>query len=173
MITGKHIHLSPFDLKHKDKTRAWANDPEAARLLDRARPVSELEHDQWFDSLPQRPDSVFFAIEANDYGKHIGNVWLAGIDLRHRKAEIRILIGEGDNQNKGLGTEAIELITHYAFTKLNLHKVYAYVLSINPRARRAFEKAGFVLEGTLRQDRWSENQYIDVFLLGRIREGNP
>lgn len=173
MMTGKHIHLSPFDLKHKDKTRAWANDPEAARLLDRARPVSELEHDHWFNSLPQRSDSVYFAIEANEYGKHIGNVWLAVIDLRHRKAEIRIQIGESDSQNRGLGTEAIELITQYAFTKLNLHKVYAYVLSINPRARRAFEKAGFTLEGTLRQDRWSENQYIDVFLLGRIREENP
>ena len=41
----------------------------------------------------------------------------------------------------------------YAFEQLGLHRVYAYVLAFNPPARRAFEKAGFALEGTLRDDR--------------------
>jgi RimJ/RimL family protein N-acetyltransferase len=57
----------------------------------------------------------------------------------------------------------------YAFERLNLHRVYAYVLAINPRARRAFEKAGFALEGTLREDRWAGDAYTDVYLLGRLK----
>lgn len=67
-----------------------------------------------------------------------------------------------------MGTEAISLLCAYAFERLNLHKVYAHVLAINPRARRAFEKAGFALEGTFREDRWTGEGYTDVYFLGRL-----
>jgi RimJ/RimL family protein N-acetyltransferase len=82
---------------------------------------------------------------------------------------LRVVIGEPSQTTRGIGTEAIDLACSYAFERLNLHRIYAYVLEINPRARRAFEKAGFALEGTLRQDRWFEDRYVDVFVLGRLR----
>jgi RimJ/RimL family protein N-acetyltransferase len=69
-----------------------------------------------------------------------------------------------------LGAEALKLIVDYSFKFLNLHKVYAFVLEDNKRARRAFEKAGFVLEGTLRADRWSQGRFVDVYLLGCLNE---
>jgi UDP-4-amino-4,6-dideoxy-N-acetyl-beta-L-altrosamine N-acetyltransferase len=168
MILGKTIRLVALESKHKDRIRDWSNDPEIARFLGRWKPVSEIEHEQWFSTLHKNPSHMYFAIETLDQEKHIGNIWLCDIDERNRKAEIRIMIGETDNQNRGLGTEAIQVISDYAFRDLNLHKVYAYVLGTNPRAKKSFEKVGFVLEGTLQKDRWSENQYIDVFLLGRI-----
>jgi RimJ/RimL family protein N-acetyltransferase len=169
MITGDSIRLAPFERRHLDATRVWVNDPGLARLLDRARPVSDLEHEQWFKRLQERDDCVFFAIETPDGDAHIGNVWLWDIDWRHRRAELRILIGSTAHHGKGAGTEAISLLCGYAFDRLNLHKIYAYVLSINERARRAFERAGFSLEGTLREDRWADAGYIDVYLLGKLR----
>jgi RimJ/RimL family protein N-acetyltransferase len=68
-----------------------------------------------------------------------------------------------------MGTEAISLACQYGYGALDLHKVYAYVLGINLRARHAFEKAGFELEGTLREDRRVDDAYTDVFLLGKLR----
>jgi len=73
-----------------------------------------------------------------------------------------------DSTGKGAGTEAISRLCDYAFERLNLHKVYAYVLAINPRARRSFEKAGFVVEGTLREDRWTGESFTDVYLLAKL-----
>jgi RimJ/RimL family protein N-acetyltransferase len=67
-----------------------------------------------------------------------------------------------------MGAEAIDELCHYAFERLGLHRVYAYVLSTNPAARRAFERAGFVLEGTLRDDRRAEGRFIDTYLLARV-----
>lgn len=168
MLTGSTVILRPFERRHLDRTRTWTNDPELMRLLDRARPVAELEHEQWFAHLHEKSDAVYFAIESVENDRHIGNVWLWGIDGRHRKAEVRILIGESDTVGKGFGTEAINLACAYAFEKLNLHKVCAYVLEINPRAKRAFEKAKFTLEGTLKADRWVVDRYCDVYLLGRL-----
>lgn len=170
MLSGSVVCLKPLSECHKTKTKDWSNDPALMRLLGRARPVGTLEHEEWFSSLHKRQDAVYFAIETVSDSKHIGNVWLVHLDSRHRKAEIQIMIGDTDHHNKGAGSEAIRLIAEYAFSCLNLHKVYAYVLCLNPRARKAFEKCGFTLEGTLIKDRWADNQYIDVFLLGKINE---
>jgi RimJ/RimL family protein N-acetyltransferase len=42
------------------------------------------------------------------------------------------------------------------------------VFSINPRAKRTFEKAGFNLEGVLRDDRRIGDEWVDVYVLGRL-----
>jgi RimJ/RimL family protein N-acetyltransferase len=165
-LTGARCRLVPFDTRHSDNTLQWANDPALGRLLDRARPVSDAEHQEWFRAVLARNDAVFFAIEED--GRHVGNVWLWAIDARHQKAELRVLLGAAGATGRGVGSEAIDLACRYAFARLNLHKIYAYVLGINPRARRAFEKAGFAVEGELKADRWVDG-WIDVHLLARIR----
>lgn len=169
MIEGKAISLRPLEDRHLEKTRAWVNDPGLMRLLNRALPVSADQHEQWFADIQKRTDCRYFAIEANDDHTHIGNVWLWNIDPRHRRAEIRIVLGDAAHTGRGMGTEATLLLCDYAFERMNLHKIYAYVLAINPRALRSFEKAGFILEGTLRQDRWVDDAYTDVYLLGKLR----
>lgn len=159
------VELAPFERRHLAQTLRWTNDPELARLLDRGRRIDEDEHARWFDSLPSRTDTVYFAIEED--GKHVGNVWLAALDQRHRKAEVRIVVGS-TAVNRGCGTRAIELIADHAFNAMGLNRVYAFVLAFNPRARRAFEKAQFVLEGTLREDRFDGGEFVDTFVLGRL-----
>ncbi len=168
-MRGKTVSLCPLERRHLENTRAWANDPELMRFLDRAHSVTPDQHQAWFENLQNHDDRAYFAIEANADSQHIGNIWLWDIKLRHHKAEVRIVIGDRGHQDRGAGTEAISLLSEYAFANLNLHKVYAFVLGINPRARRAFEKAGFVLEATLRDDRWVDDQPTDVYLLGKLR----
>jgi RimJ/RimL family protein N-acetyltransferase len=162
------LELVPLDRPHLARTREWANDPELMRLMDRKQPVSPVEHEAWFASLPRRADCAYFAIETVDGRAHIGNVWLWDIDRRHRKAELRVVVGDRGARGKGLGAEAIDRLCRYAFEKLDLHRVYAYVLGINPSARTAFERAGFSLEGTLRDDRWAVDRFIDSYLLARV-----
>jgi len=162
------LELVPLDRPHLARTREWANDPELMRLMDRKQPVSPAEHEAWFASLPRRADCTYFAIETVDGRAHIGNVWLWDIDRRHRKAELRVVVGDRGARGKGLGAEAIDRLCRHAFEKLDLHRVYAYVLGINPSARRAFERAGFTLEGTLRDDRWAVDRFIDSYLLARV-----
>jgi RimJ/RimL family protein N-acetyltransferase len=162
------LELIPLNRPHLARTREWANDPELMRLMDRKQPVSPVEHEAWFASLPRRADCAYFAIETVDGRVHIGNVWLWDIDRRHRKAELRVVVGDRSVRGKGLGAEAIDRLCGYAFEKLDLHRVYAYVLDINPSARKAFERAGFSLEGTLRDDRWAVDRFIDSYLLARV-----
>jgi RimJ/RimL family protein N-acetyltransferase len=168
-MRGRKVRLVPLERGHLAATKAWANDPELIRLLNRARPVTDDEHEQWFVSLSGRQDCLYFAVEAADEGVHVGNVWLWDIEPRHRRAEVRILIGAPGPPGSGLGVESIDLISRYAFERLDLHKLVAQVLAINPRALGAFEKAGFEIEGVLRADRWTGDEFVDVYALGRQR----
>lgn len=165
------VRLVPLDRPHLARTREWANDPQLMRLMDRQTPVSEAEHDAWFASVVPGDDCAYFAIETVDEGAHVGNAWLWAIDRHHRKAELRVVIGDAAARGRGMGTEAIDRLCRHGFDTLGLHRIYAYVLSINPAARHAFERAGFALEGTLRDDRWAGDQFVDTYLLARLREG--
>lgn len=173
MAADPAVFLRPFGSGHLDATRAWINDPELMRMLGRAAPVSDAEHERWFAGLHGRTDCVYFAVETSPKGgegRHVGNVWLWALDWRHRKAELRIVIGDRQQHGRGTGTKAISLACSHAFDALNLHKVYACVLAFNSRARRSFEKAGFVEEGVLKEDRWVDGRYSDVYVLGRLKD---
>ena len=168
MADAGGVRLVALERGHLARTRAWANDPENIRLMNRERPVTEAEHETWFESIRRRDDCAFFAVETGDPGRHVGNVWLWAIEPRHRKAEVRIVIGEAPARGRGIGSAAIDQLCRYAFEQRQLHRVYAYVLAHNPAARRAFERAGFHLEGTLRDDRWTGDDFTDAYLLARL-----
>ncbi|HMK36839.1 MAG TPA: GNAT family protein [Desulfomonilaceae bacterium] len=169
MYRGQSITLRPFEADDLEKSRSWVNNPDIARLVDRVLPVSKTEQEEWYEVIRSRTDCVFFAITEPIADTHIGNVWLWDIHWRHRKCELRILIGDDCCLGKGFGTEAIQMAVLYAFEQLNLHRVYAYVLSNNPRALRAFEKAGFAREGLLKDAYFVEGDYLDGHVLARVR----
>jgi RimJ/RimL family protein N-acetyltransferase len=144
------------------------NDPELMPFLNRLHIISKEEHLKWYESLKGRKDILNFAIEQKSERVHVGNVWLWQIDRVHQKAEIRIVIGALDQCGRGIGSEALIALTNYAFKNMQLHKLYAYVLAFNSRALRAFQKAHYTIEGTLKSDRWSGKEFVDVHLLGSI-----
>ena len=71
---------------------------------------------------------------------------------------------------KGYGTEATRLMVAHAFETLNLNRVWLTVYEYNPRGVRAYEKAGFRLEGRLRQDCFREGRYWDALFMAILRE---
>jgi RimJ/RimL family protein N-acetyltransferase len=163
------VRLTNLERRHLDRTLEWTNDPELMRLLGRKATVTREEHERWFADLSSARDRHYLAIEYISDGAHIGNVWLWAIDAGDRKAELRIVIGARDHVGRGEGTEAIELACRHAFADLGLRRVYAYVLDFNERARRAFEKAGFSVEGRLRADRLLDGRAVDTYLLAKVR----
>jgi ribosomal-protein-alanine N-acetyltransferase len=73
-------------------------------------------------------------------------------------------------QGKGYGTEAVQQILQYGFTKLEMQKVEAKIFVGNTASRKAFEKCGFQLEGTIRRCEMKRGEFIDEWLFGILRE---
>jgi len=56
----------------------------------------------------------------------------------------------------------------YAFKRLNLHKVTAGVVAIHDASIKAFQKAGFEIEGVRKKHCFFNGKYVDAILLGQI-----
>ena len=109
-----------------------------------------------------------FVIELAD-GEAAGMIDLAEYDPLNSRAEVCIgLLGR--YRGKGIATETMQLLCEYAFKKLHIHQLYAYVPQWNNESITLFEKNGFEKSAFLRQWQRNENGYNDVFLMQKIAE---
>ena len=69
-----------------------------------------------------------------------------------------------DQQQKGIATQAVDLMTRYAFHILGLHQVFTHVPVNNHGSQRLFENSGFAISGTLKDWMKDENGYTDVLI---------
>ncbi|MGM1048126.1 MAG: GNAT family N-acetyltransferase [Bacillota bacterium] len=81
-----------------------------------------------------------------------------------------IVIGNPKLQNKGYGSEAIQLLQKFVFLQLNLNRLQLEVHVYNDKAIKCYIKCGFKEEGRLRQKHFSNGQYSDVIYMGILRE---
>jgi diamine N-acetyltransferase len=100
-----------------------------------------------------------FIVDAAD--GHVGLVELVEINYVHRCAEFQIIIAPA-HQGKGLALRATRLALDYGFSVLNLHKIYLIVDKDNGKAVHIYAKAGFEVEGTLREEFFINGEYRDV-----------
>jgi ribosomal-protein-alanine N-acetyltransferase len=150
----------------------WMNDPEVTRFLEsRFFPQSVEGLRQYVNERLGDRNNVFLAIVLRDGHRHIGNIKLGPIDWIHRRGDIGLLIGEKDCWGRGYATEAIRLLTDYAFATLNLRKLTAGAYAANEGSARAFEKVGFTREGLLKAHSFCQGTYVDLILLGLVRTG--
>lgn len=101
-----------------------------------------------------------FVIEDSNDNK-VGLVELVEINHIHRRAEFQIIIAPSW-QGKGYASQAIQLVMSYAFSVLNLYKLYLIVDKENARAIHIYRKLGFEIEGELRQEFFVHGKYRDV-----------
>ena len=100
----------------------------------------------------------------------IGEVMLFDLDRANGSAELGIFIGEPDEWGKGYGTDAVNALVDFGFGELRLERIWLNVGTENERARRAYEKAGFVHEGTVRHDRYESGRHTDGHVLAILRD---
>lgn len=168
MIYGKRIRLRAPEREDIPLFVKWLNDPEVRHGLARYLPISSAEEEKWFEVMLGRPvveQPLTIELQVEGSWQAIGNIAFFNIDWRVRSAEVGILIGEKQFWNQGYGTETMRLFLKHGFETLNLNRIFLVVYEINPRAIRAYEKAGFVLEGRQRQAIYMDGEYSDVLMM--------
>lgn len=71
--------------------------------------------------------------------------------------------------DQGCGTEATRLVRDWAFGPLGLRRLALDVDATNQRARRVYERVGFVQEGCRRQARLVDGEWHDVVDMAMLR----
>ena len=175
MIYGERIRFRSAERNDLPLFVGWLNDPEVRYGIAMYLPMSQAREEAWFeDMLKHPPAEQVLVIEARgaksqEHWTPIGTCSFMDIDWRSRNAEFGILIGEKAYWNKGYGTEAVKLLVRHGFQTLNLHRIWLRVFATNPRAVKAYEKAGFTHEGTKRQAEFIDGEYVDVLLMSILQ----
>jgi RimJ/RimL family protein N-acetyltransferase len=172
MILGERIRLRSITQDDLPLFVEWLNDPEVTHGLIHFLPFSPEDEEDWFEGMRKQPQvehPLMIDILTEEGWEPIGDCGLFGIDWRIRQAEFGIVIGAKQHWDKGYGTEAVKLILQHGFNTLNLNRIALRVYENNPRAIKAYEKAGYKVEGRLRQGHYDNGEYIDVILMSILR----
>jgi ribosomal-protein-alanine N-acetyltransferase len=140
--------------KHADNTNI------SDFLLDRfPSPYTVDDAIEWIKRTQHQAPTLNFAITIAD--NPIGGI---GLELRedvYRKTQlIGYWIGE-EYWGRGIMTEAVKLITAYAFTNFDVVRIQAGVFDNNPKSMRVLEKAGFTKEGVMKNAIVKKGQILD------------
>jgi len=186
MILGERIRLRRDERSDIPKFVEWLNDPDVTRYLSpqMALPLAAAVEENWFEAMCKRPpEEQSLAIEirealpstgiipgeGRDGWKLIGNCGFFDFNHITRQAEVGIFIGDKSCWNQGYGTEVMRLLLRVGFETLNLNRIYLRVDAENRGGMRAYEKAGFVLEGRLRQAAYVDGDYQDLLIMSVLR----
>jgi RimJ/RimL family protein N-acetyltransferase len=172
VVRGEKVYLRAPERDDIETFVRWFNDARVIRFLSMDSPMSRAAEDQWFERAlaSQGKDAYHFVMCRREDDERLGTIGLFGIDLKHGTAVMGIAIGEPAYWGQGLGTDALRALLDFGFGILRLDRIGLDVYAFNERARRSYEKCGFVLEGTMRQGLYRDGKRHDVHLMGILRE---
>lgn len=124
------------------------------------------------ESLYQMRDRREYNLGIFDRGTNqlIGHISLYNIKrLPFLSGFIGYSIDEGAI-GQGIGTEAVGLVTTFAFEKVGLHRIEAYVSPRNYGSIAVLEKSGYLQEGLLRKILYINGIWEDHYIYAMIED---
>ena len=131
------------------------------------RPLTRERFDAGLARAADNPETALtFVIDVD--GVAAGGASLFNFDLFARHAEAGIGL-EPNARGRGIGTAAIVQLVQFGFVRHNLRRIHLQAIASNVAAIRAYEKAGFVIEGRQREHAWVRGTYEDIVRMGILR----
>jgi RimJ/RimL family protein N-acetyltransferase len=153
----------PSLVRHANNPAVWRNVRDSF-----PRPYTQADARSWVRLATGEGLNMVFAIDVDGFA--VGAIGVRpGEDVNRFSAEIGYWVGE-EYWNRGIATEAVQAVTHYAFDTLGMMRVYAHVFEWNAASMRVLEKAGFQREGVMRHAAMKDRQLIDQIMFGKVRE---
>jgi putative acetyltransferase len=131
-------------------------------------PFSLVE--QWRKTLGRATIKLFQLVACVEHVV-IGQLGLDTFPNRVRRRHVgQIGMADRDDwQGKGVGTALMQAAVDLADKWLNLTRLELEVYTDNAPAIRLYEKFGFTIEGTLAQYAFRDGQYVDSYIMARLR----
>jgi RimJ/RimL family protein N-acetyltransferase len=165
-LTGRLVRLrapEPAD----DALNELFNDHEVRSGLGLpfSQPVESFH--EWIEKARKDPEHLNLVIERLGEPGPIGMCDLMRIEAPTRVAELGIWVARPWWRG-GYGTDAVRTLCRFGFDHVNLHRITLQVNADNQQAIRAYEKAGFVHEGRLREAAFVHGDRVDLLVMGLL-----
>lgn len=138
-------------------------------------PYTEKEANEWIgivaEETRKQGRSVIWAIRKKD-GALIGCIGFHGFNLgKSHRAEIGYWLAK-PYWGSGIMTEAVKKVCKVGFEEFGLVKITAHVFDFNAGSARVAEKAGFMLEATLRMHYKKDGKIFDCKAYAKFADGS-
>lgn len=168
-LKGSKIYLRPYDENDITMIHLGKNDSTVRETLFLFEPTTIDQVKAEILSWINNKEIVLFTICDNESDVAVGQTAFVRIDHVSRAAVFYIAIYNPEYWSRGFASDATKLMLKYAFDILNLNRVQLHVSSENDHAIKAYKKAGFVIEGTLREAMYHNNKYVDFYVMSILR----
>jgi RimJ/RimL family protein N-acetyltransferase len=140
--------------RYADNRKIWINLRDAF-----PHPYTKRHGREFIKAALRRSPESFFAIDVN--GDAVGGIgFVLHPDVERVSAEIGYWLGE-PFWGRGITTEALAALTKYAIDAHGLTRIFAVPFAWNAASCRVLEKAGYVLEGRLRNSAIKDGRLTD------------
>lgn len=124
----------------------------------------------WFDKLIVDKSTYNQAIVDSENDTLIGYAGICNLSRTNLSGEYFIFIGDKNYHGKGVGTLVTKEITRDGFEKLGLNRIMLTASEKNIGAIKAYTKANFKYEGTMRQAFYRDGEFHDKIIMGILKE---
>ncbi|MFG3255748.1 GNAT family N-acetyltransferase [Streptomyces sp. NPDC048172] len=166
-----HLRLRPFADTDADALFALHSDTTVMRYWD-SPPWTERARASRFlakcRELADEGTGARLAIDRASDGAFVGWCALIEWDPEFRSASLGYCLSEA-MWGHGYATESVHALLRWAFDTLDLNRVQAEADTRNAASARVLEKAGFLREGTLREDCVVNGEVSDSWVFGLLR----
>ncbi|MBK9224049.1 MAG: GNAT family N-acetyltransferase [Flavobacterium sp.] len=170
-LKGKNIYLRALEPEDLEFVYTIENNESIWEVSNTQTPYSRFLIRQYLENAHQdiyEAKQLRLVICKNQDFEAVGLIDLFDFDPRNNRAGVGILIQNSTNRNSGIGTEALDLLIQYAFTKLNLHQLYANIDLENEASLALFTNFGFQNIGIKKQWNLINGRYKDEALFQLI-----
>jgi diamine N-acetyltransferase len=171
-LSGENIILRAVEPSDLDILYDWENNPENWLVSNTITPFSKHVLRKFIDNAQAdiyQARQLRLMIERVDGSKRtVGAIDLFDFDPFHLRAGVGILIARKEDRMKGLATEALSLLSDYAFNTLHLHQLFCNITEENTASLTLFIKSGFHETG--RKIDWvrKDNGWMNVVMLQKM-----
>lgn len=172
MFQGKKVLIRPLSQEDVPWIMVWRNDGELAKYIwpGVPTPTPVATQREWYEQTLVDTSMKVFTICENEEARPIGMIGLSNINAKNQSGYLWIWIGESAYWGKGFGSEAMILFLGYCYRILNMRRIILEVYDYNERAIRAYEKVGFIKEGTVRRSIFKDGRYVDEYIMAMLKD---
>lgn len=149
-LQGEHVYLRALEPNDLDFLYVLENNTSIWEISGTTTPYSKHVLQLYLDNAHRDIYDVkqLRLCICNKADVLIGLIDLFDFDPKNKRAGIGVVILTPNERNKGMGSEALSLLSHYAFSTLDLRQLYVNVAEDNLASIHLFEKLGFIKVGT-------------------------
>lgn len=179
MLDGKHICLRSVEATDLNQLKQWRNNEKFRKNFREYRELNTVDQQNWFDKyVIKDPNTLMFSICLQNTGELIGACGLCYINWVQRNADLSLYIGKDDiyvdeDNKNGLAYDTLDVLTHYAFCTLNLHKVWTELYCFDTKKNKLISDYGFKVDGILRDNVFYDNKYHNSNLYSLLSSEHP